>query len=146
MVRQRGLQNGNWGHSATLWPCITRSQIGQRTLIIGNSGLGLGTFPRLFRTACRFFPAARSGFAVGGILAGGGRLGGLLVGLGGGLVRLAAVVGLVEARTLEDDRRASAEGPPQLLLAALRALAQRLVRHRMKIVEIVVAGVALVFV
>ena len=45
---------------------------------------------------------------------------GRLVGRGRLLVRLAAVVGLVEARSLENDRRPGADQPPQLQLAALR--------------------------
>src|SRR5262249_7236641 len=56
-----------------------------------------------------------------------GALAGLGVGLGGLLVGLAAVVGFVEARPLEQDRRPRPEQPPQRLLVALRAHLQRLV-------------------
>src|SRR5262249_40529922 len=62
------------------------------------------------------------------------------------LVRLAAVVGLVEARALEKDSRSRAEDAPQFWLAALGALLERLVVDRLKLVEVVLAGVAVVFV
>src|SRR5205807_5519383 len=76
----------------------------------------------------------------------GGGLGGFLFLLLAGLVGLAAVVGLVEARPLEDDGRARAEDAVQLVLLALRALGQRRLREVLELVEVVAAGVALVFV
>ena len=69
-----------------------------------------------------------------------------LIGRGGLLVRLAAVVGLVEARPLEDDRRPGTDQPPQLQLAALRALALGIGAHRLKQLELVLAGLANVIV
>src|SRR5262249_51219264 len=54
-------------------------------------------------------------------------LGGLRLLLLAGLVRLAAIVGLVEPGALEQHRSARAKEPPQLVLLALRALLQRLV-------------------
>src|SRR5437868_3535728 len=107
MRRQRGPQNGHWGQSAGPSPSITRSQTGQRTLIIGSLRLRLGRFfPRL-ALAPRSRPVRRAGR--GGLVTRSGlvgRLGRFLVGLGRRLVRLAPVVGLVEARALEEDRRA----------------------------------------
>src|SRR5262249_34693022 len=44
MLRQRGEQNGNSGHSAAPWPSMTRSQIGQRTFIIGLHVFSLELF------------------------------------------------------------------------------------------------------
>src|SRR5688572_16367281 len=60
--------------------------------------------------------------------------------------RLLPVVGLVEARALEDDAGARAEEPHQPPLPALRALLQRGVRHRLELLEEVLAGGALVLV
>src|SRR5579859_1698694 len=64
MRRQRCEQNGKSGHSAWLCPCITLSQIGQRTLIIGLLGLGLGRFFFGFCAACRSRLLRRGGCAL----------------------------------------------------------------------------------
>src|SRR5262249_53778534 len=137
MVLQRALQKGNCGHSDGPCPSITLSQTGQRTLIIGNSAGILGPFLCLFLARL-----ARTGAGLGG-LAGCiglrrrlvrcvGRFVRGLLRLGRRLVRLAAVVGLVEAGTLENDAGAAAEQAAQLRLAALRALLQRLLGERLE--------------
>src|SRR5205807_8133680 len=99
--RQRGLQKGKSGHSLVEAPIIQRSQIGHRTLIIGNSGVGLGCFLLLTATfrVCLGSCAAGSGFIAGGFV---GRLAGFLFRLGRRLVRLAPVIGLVKAGPLEE--------------------------------------------
>src|SRR5215475_1358256 len=110
MVLQRGLQNGHSGQSAAA-PSIPRSHIGQRTLFIGRSRRGPGTFPRTLAAplaVCRgpgTGLAALGGRAVAARRAALGGLALLLLRLGGTLVRLAAVVGLVEPRPLEQDGR-----------------------------------------
>src|SRR5262249_444840 len=65
-----------------------------------------------------------------------------LVGLGGALVALGAVVGLVEARALEEDRGAGAEEAAQLRLLALGAFLERLLREALELLELVAARVA----
>src|SRR5438105_6317533 len=113
IVLQRLLQNGKKGKSLWLRPCIAWRQIGQSTFIIGCPSLLGGAFCFLGCAIGRGVRAGGSGF-----IAFGGRLVALLLRLGRRLVRLAPVIRLVEARTLEDDRRAAAQQPPQLPLAA----------------------------
>src|SRR5262249_26252291 len=128
---------------AVLCPSIGRSQIGQRTLIIGRSPFGLGTFSRrLPPTArlCRVGRAVRIG--LGGRAIASGRLARFLILLGGGLVRLATVIRLVEAGPLEEDGSPRAEQAAQLLLAALGTLRQDLVVEVLKLLEGVLASVA----
>src|SRR5262245_18794012 len=67
-------------------------------------------------------------------------------GLGGGFVGVAAVVGDVEPGAFEQQRRPGPDEPPQLVFLARRALLQRRVLHRLKLVEAVLAGVALVLI
>src|SRR5207248_10513030 len=50
-------------------------------------------------------------------------------------LRLAAVIGLVEPRSLENDAGAGAEESPQLFLAALGALRQHRLGHRLEFIE-----------
>src|SRR5579871_2422398 len=124
---------------------MLRSQIGQRTLIIGRTARRLRGFPRRF-------PGFRRRGARGGIgrTVGGGfirrRLGAFLLRLRRRLVRLAAVVRLVETRPLENHRRPGADQAPQLELAALGALLQGRIAERLKLVKIMLTCVALVFV
>src|SRR5437016_1591169 len=115
-------------------------------LFIGISAIGRGAF--LFRlcTIRSLSAAFGAGCAVCIGLAGLGRLGTLLICLGGRLVRLASVVGLIEARSLEDYGRPGAEDSPQFLLLAFGAFLQRRIIDRLKLVEIVVASVALILV
>src|SRR5579885_572930 len=143
MVLHRRLQKGNSGHSAALCPSIQRSQIGQRTLIIGTSALRLRLFCRRLAGAGRLGRAVRVGLA-GGSAAGVGRrrLGRLLVLLRRRLVRLAAVVGFVEAGPLEQDGGPRAEQAAQLLLAAARTFGQYFVVKALKLLEGVLTGVA----
>src|SRR5436305_559600 len=116
-MRQRGEQNGNSGHSVRAWPCMTRSQIGQRTLIIGNSALGLlGILATLGRARGRSVGFAGCAGRIGGGLGGAA----VLLRLGRRLVRFTAIVCLVKSGALEEDRGAGAEQPPQLGLLALR--------------------------
>src|SRR5204863_63415 len=77
---------------------------------------------------------------------GGGRRGRRSVRLGAGFVRFAAVIGLVEAGAFEDEGRPSAEEAPKLRLLAHGALLQRLVGKRLKFIELMLAGVADVFI
>src|SRR5207248_1180715 len=136
--------NGNCGHSALLCACNTRSQIGQRTLIIGRSGAGLGLFRQRLSPIFAAPLGRRAVTSVGrGFV---GRLGSLLVRLRAGLVGFAAVVRLVEPRPLEQNCSPRAKDPPQLRLAALRAFLQRLVVDRLELVKVVFAGVALILV
>src|SRR5205823_12062119 len=86
-----------------------------------RSDSGLGSWSGAGAGGFRYL---RLGWGCGG---GGGRLGGLCrrlgrgIGLGPRLVGLAAVVGLVEARALEQDRRARADLAAELRLPALGA-------------------------
>src|SRR5579883_783396 len=57
-----------------------------------------------------------------------------------------AIVGFVEARTLEDNRSATSEEAFELVLFAFGALGQRRVRKRLQFVELMAAGVATVIV
>src|SRR5262249_49737212 len=114
------------------------------TLNIGCSAFGLATFCPTF-LVCRTRAAIGSALGIGRAV-GGGRLGGILLGLGGVLVGLAAVVGFVEARTLEQDSGPGAKQAPQFRLLALGALLQVRLTHRLKFVEVMVAVVANVFV
>src|ERR1700677_1366717 len=127
--------------------------MGQRTFIIGISPRLLA----LFRLRLRFYRRRRGGLfgfiACGGWIARtirralpSGRSGLGLVRLGRALVRIAAVVRLIEPRALEDDARTRAEQTPQLLLAALGAFLEVLVAHRLKFFEGVLAGIALVII
>src|SRR5262245_33324037 len=143
MVLQRGPQKGNCGQSLRS-PVISRWQTGQRSCNIGNSLAGLGRFfprPLLLRPILRrrTRPAGVRGRR-------NCRLCRLLLGLGGALVRLAAVVRLVEAGALEEDGRPGAEGAAQLQLAARRTLPQGGVLERLHLVEDVVAGLAAILV
>src|SRR5262249_28735205 len=54
--------------------------------------------------------------------------------------------GLIEAGALEQDRRPGAKDAPQLILAALWTLFQRLVLDRLELIKVVFTGVTLVFV
>src|SRR5438552_3805283 len=69
-----------------------------------------------------------------------------LVGTGLLLVRVATVVGLIEARAFEHHRAAGAKQPPQLRLLALRALALGIFGDRLEQFELMLAGVANVIV
>ena len=70
-----------------------------------------------------------------------------MIGLLGGLVRIApVVVGFVEARAFEHDRRAGADQPAELLFLALRAGFQVIFAERLPLFEGVLAGVANVIV
>src|SRR5690606_31381618 len=72
-----------------------------------------------------------------------GRLG---VGLGGLLVRLAAVVRLVEPAALEHDGRAGGDQTLKPRLGARRALLERRRRDRLELLELVTAALAAVLV
>src|SRR5262245_40270963 len=143
MVWQRALQNGNCGHTAVLSPSISRSQIGQRTLIIGRRCLGLGAFCRVLARLLLPTLRGRLGLAVRMACAVGARRGAVFLRLGRRLVRFATVVGLVEAGPLEEDRRPGTEQPAQLLLAALGALRQRRLGHRLEFLEVVRTGLTM---
>src|SRR6266545_232209 len=147
--RQRGPQKGLSGHCSGP-PSINRWHIGQRTFIIGNSRRGLGAFPRRAGISLPFGGRPCGAFAgFGGRAVRAGtlrRFRGCFLRLGGTLVRLAAVVGLVKSRTLEQDGRSPAEEASQFALTALGALLQRLIAHRLKLVEVVIARVTLIFV
>src|SRR5208337_2069475 len=71
-----------------------------------------------------------------------GRLGRRLLGLGGTLVRVAAIVGLVEPRALEEDGRAGADLAAQLGGAALGAIGLGLRNDRLEGFEFIPAAVA----
>src|SRR5262245_2966974 len=71
-------------------------------------------------------------------------LGRLCIRLGGFLVAILAVIRLVEARALEDDRPAAAEEAGELVLLAARALRQRRLGERLQFLELVLATPALV--
>src|SRR5437867_2488822 len=120
-------------------------QIGNSTLTIGCSRLGLRAFGKL-GTLARRSCGGCIGTTRGVGLVGRCRLGAFLIGLGRGLVGFAAVIGLVKTGALEQHGRADAEDSSQLSLAALRALLQRGLGDRLKLVEIVLAGVALIFI
>src|SRR5947209_357399 len=118
MSLQRSLQKGQAGQSFGPWPSIGLSQMGQRIFLIGIPLSRLGIFRGGLTVRVRF----TSGLARGavGVAGRSGR-----VGLGGTLVGVATVVGLVEARSLEQDRGPGADQPAQLVLLALRALLER---------------------
>src|SRR5438128_969867 len=122
---------------------MPRSQMGQRTFIIGNSRLGLRGF--LCRLRATFGVCLR-GSTVGSGFIGSRRFAGILFGLGGGLVGLTAVIGLIEAGTLEQHGRPGAEQAAQLRLAAFGTLPERLVLHRLKLFKLMLTGITSVFV
>src|SRR5208283_1214952 len=71
-----------------------------------------------------------------------GRLGQRLLGLGGTLVRVAAMIGLVEPRALEEDGRAGSDLASQLGRAALGAIGLGLRNDRLEGFEFIPAAVA----
>src|SRR5208283_817116 len=71
-----------------------------------------------------------------------GRLGRRLLGLGGALVRVAAIVGLVEPRALEEDGRTGADLAAQLGGVALGAVGLGLRDDRLVRFEFIPAAVA----
>src|SRR4051812_1743647 len=122
--------------------------MGQDAFIIGRSRWGLGAFCSILGAVgpgCWRGRAVRAG-AAGRVGLAPALAGGFLVRLGRLLVRLAAVVRLVEARALEDDRGPGAEDAAQLELAALGTLLQGLFAHGLELIEVVPAGVTLVFI
>src|SRR4051794_33226275 len=108
-------------------------------------GLGFGLGRRRGRRVGRrggLGGLAVLGFAAGlRIAAAGGR-----VGLGGLVVRVAAVVRDVKAAALEEQARAGADQAAHLRLATLRALLDRRGGDRLELLERVAAGLALVLV
>src|SRR5262249_35642853 len=98
---------------------------------IGHSGFGLGTFRRPLRPVVGRWGGRASlgvlGRGDGRISLVAGRLAAFLVCLGRLLVGLAPVVGLVEARALEDDGRPGAEYPSQAEFPARRTLFERFI-------------------
>src|SRR5579863_807334 len=68
------------------------------------------------------------------------------VGFGRFLVGVASVVGLIKARTFENDSGPRSDLSVRLELAALGALLRRLGRHRLKLIPGVLAGSALVII
>src|SRR5207237_1289694 len=129
--RQRGLQNGNSGHSAALVLCIKRSQMGQRTLIIGSSGRGLGSFLGGFSG---IGGSAFGSRAVGSGFFGASGFGGIRLGFGGGLIRFAAIIRLVKSGALEENRRPRTDNPPQFGFPTFGTLLQRLFYNRLTLI------------
>lgn len=68
------------------------------------------------------------------------------VGLGGGFVRFASIVGDVKARPLEDQPGPRSHEPIQLLLFALGTLGQRRLFDRLQLIEFVLTSGAAVLV
>src|SRR5438132_3974615 len=145
--RQRELQKGKSGQADRSGPIISSSQVGQRVLIIASSFRGLGGFLLGFRRLGGGFLGSAVGlvfsFAVGGGLV---ALGALLLRFGRRLVRLTSIIRLIKAGAFENDGRSGPENSAQLRLAALRTFLQRLVVDRLKLVEVVLTSIAMVFI
>lgn len=147
MVLQRAEQKGYKGHSARLRPSIRRPQIGQANLIFGRSGSGLGAFRLTFLALPPRAGAIRAVCAGCAVCTSRGCFArSLRVRLGCLLVRVTAIIRLVEAGASEEDSRSCTEDAAKLRLLALRALLQGGVAHGLEFIEIVIASVALVFV
>src|SRR5260370_5154312 len=100
-------------------------------IVSGAAGRGRGGRGTLRVAGLRLGGRLRLGLLA---VAGRAALAGVLLCLGRLLVRVAAVVGFVEARALEQDGRPRAEQAAQALLAALRTDLQRLVLERLELV------------
>src|SRR5262245_10699311 len=129
-------------------PCGSNSlpQMGQRIIDVPGAGrilfrlggrlrfaLGLG----FHRLPVAFALAGRTACSVGG---------GGLVGRGRLFVRIAAIVGQIEARSFENDATSGAKQTAELFLAALGALLERDIADRLESIKAMVAGVAFVIV